>query len=151
MISSYIGLTHLACCVQIIVVDFEYAGPNPAAFDIANHFMEWTANYHGPTPHLLDLASYPSLDQRRNFYKSYISHANPSISEAEMEEKMNTLENQVQMWSPASHGLWAIWGIIQARDTLEDYGGESEFDYLGYARCRFKGFLQGLKNLNFST
>jgi len=133
---------------QIIVVDFEYAGPNPAAFDIANHFIEWTANYHGPTPHLLDPNLDPTLDQRRNFYKSYITHANPSIPEAEMERTMDSLEKQVQMWSPASHGMWAIWGLVQARDSLEaDDGGEAEFDYLGYAQCRLEGFQRALKDL----
>ena len=137
--------------VQIIVVDFEYAGPNPAAFDIANHFMEWTADYHGSTPHILDPARYPTLDQRRNFYKSYITHTNPSISEVKREEMMNALEKQVQMWSPASHGMWAIWGVVQARDNLEvDDGGEAEFDYLGYAQCRFNGFQRGLKDLDLS-
>lgn len=113
--------------------------------------MEWTANYHGPTPHLLDPALYPTLGQRRNFYESYITHANPSISEAEMEEEMDVLESQVQMWSPASHAVWAIWGIIQARDALEDDGGESEFDYLGYALCRLEGFQRALKGLNLSV
>ena len=113
--------------------------------------MEWTANYHGPTPHLLDPALYPTLDQRRNFYRSYVTHANPSISEAEREKMMNTLEKQVRMWSPASHGIWAVWAIVQARDTLEvDDGGEPEFDYLGYARCRLEEFRRGLKDLDLS-
>ena len=39
---------------QIIVVDFEYASPDAVAFDITNHFHEWTANYHGDTPALLN-------------------------------------------------------------------------------------------------
>lgn len=64
---------------------------------------------------------------------------------------MKVLESQVQMWSPASHGSWAIWGIIQARDTLEDDSGESEFDYLGYAQCRFEGFQRGLEDLGLSV
>lgn len=64
---------------------------------------------------------------------------------------MNALEKQVQMWSPASHGMWAIWGVVQARDTLEvDDGGEPEFDYLSYALCRFEGFQRGLKDLDLS-
>jgi len=113
--------------------------------------MEWTADYHGPTPHILDPARYPTLDQRRNFYKSYITHANPSISEAEREMMMSALEKQVQMWSPASHGMWAIWGVVQARDTLEADDGEAEFDYLGYAQCRFKGFQRGLEDLDLSV
>jgi len=67
---------------------------------------------------------------------------------------MDALEKQVQMWSPASHGMWAIWGVVQARDTLEaeaDDGAEAEFDYLGYAQGRFKGFQRGLKALDLSV
>lgn len=113
--------------------------------------MEWTANYHGPTPHLLDPARYPTRDQRRNFYKAYITHANPSIPEAEREERMNILERQVRLWSPASHGMWAVWGLVQAKDTLGlDDGGDPEFDYLGYARCRFEGFQRSFKDLGLS-
>ncbi|TFY83744.1 hypothetical protein EWM64_g281 [Hericium alpestre] len=64
---------------QIIVVDFEYASPNPAAFDIANHFHEWTADYHGPTPHILDNARYPTREQRRNFFNAYLEHCQPPL------------------------------------------------------------------------
>ncbi|QRW27180.1 choline kinase, cytoplasm [Rhizoctonia solani] len=53
---------------RIIVVDFEYAGPNPAAYDIANHFHEWTADYHSDTPHVLTASRYPTREERRNFY-----------------------------------------------------------------------------------
>ena len=65
---------------------------------------------------------------------------------------MKALEKQVQMWSPASHGMRAIWGVVQAKDTLEaDDGGEPEFDYLGYARCRLEEFQRGLKGLDLSV
>ncbi|KAH7340471.1 kinase-like domain-containing protein [Rhizoctonia solani] len=57
---------------RIIVVDFEYAGPNPAAYDIANHFHEWTADYYSDTPHLLNDSHYPTREERRNFYLGYL-------------------------------------------------------------------------------
>ncbi|CAE6468661.1 unnamed protein product [Rhizoctonia solani] len=57
---------------RIIVVDFEYAGPNPAAYDIANHFHEWTADYHSDTPHVLTASRYPTREERRNFYFGYL-------------------------------------------------------------------------------
>lgn len=60
---------------NIIVVDFEYAAPNPAACDIANHFLEWTSNYHSDTPHLLHLNRYPSESERRDFYRAYLALA----------------------------------------------------------------------------
>lgn len=58
---------------RIIVVDFEFAAPNSAAFDIANHFLEWTANYHSPdAPHVLTPSRYPTPEERRNFYIGYL-------------------------------------------------------------------------------
>ena len=57
---------------QIIVVDFEYASPNAAAFDIANHFHEWTASYHGGTHALLNQSLYPRPSERHNFYRAYL-------------------------------------------------------------------------------
>ncbi|PIL29636.1 hypothetical protein GSI_08273 [Ganoderma sinense ZZ0214-1] len=148
---------------QIIVVDFEYASPNPAAFDIANHFHEWTANYHGATPHLLDPARYPSADERANFYRAYLTHtdchldapasapvpaAAPDLSADALAAEMTALDSHVRVWSPASHGMWAVWGVVQAREALEDTeGGEPEFDYLGYAQCRMAGFRRELRAL----
>lgn len=65
---------------------------------------------------------------------------------------MDALEKQVQMWSPASHATWAIWGVVQARDILEaDDGVEPEFDYLGYAQYKFEEFQRGLKNFDLSV
>ncbi|KAF8489586.1 kinase-like domain-containing protein [Gautieria morchelliformis] len=56
----------------IIVVDFEYAGPNALAYDIANHFHEWMADYHGARPHELRAGRYPTAGERRNFYRAYM-------------------------------------------------------------------------------
>ncbi|KAF9452547.1 protein kinase subdomain-containing protein PKL/CAK/ChoK [Macrolepiota fuliginosa MF-IS2] len=140
---------------QIIVVDFEYAAPNPASYDIANHFHEWTANYHSDKPHLLDASRYPTLDERRNFYLAYLRHTYFSTkehqhiasSDAELESVIAKLDRQVQVWSPASHASWALWAIVQARDDLENDNRTPEFDYIGYARCRMAGFLRELKQL----
>lgn len=51
------------------------------------------------------------------------------------------LDLQVRVWSPASHAMWAIWGIVQARESIESGDPEiSEFDYLSYAKGRMAGF-----------
>lgn len=132
---------------QIVVVDFEYASPNPLAFDIANHFHEWTADYNSSTPHVLDLSRYPTPDQRRNFYQAYLLRAQSPSSEAVSEASLTKLDRQVRIWSPAAHGMWAVWGIVQARDNVERGMGEGEFDYIGYAKCRMEGFLREIKDL----
>jgi choline kinase len=185
---------------QIIVVDFEYAGPNPAAFDIANHFHEWTANYHSPNPHILT-GSYPTREERWNFYLGYFGspvlggplaaspaptkrpsfHRNGSSSsinssslsfsdhhgsntpksstssssglfsidsatssgQAELEDAINILDAQVHAWSPASHAMWIVWGIVQASDDVIN-GAINDFDYLGYAAGRLDKFYGDL-------
>ncbi|KAH9947707.1 kinase-like protein [Amylocystis lapponica] len=143
---------------QVIVVDFEYAAPNAAAFDIANHFHEWTADYHSSTPHILDPAKYPTREERRNFYRAYLtqvalsgalspSPAPTKLSDAKMEDEMRKLDDQVRAWSPASHAMWAVWGVVQAREFVEGKDGEPEFDYLGYAQCRMRGFRREIREL----
>ncbi|KAF9229584.1 kinase-like protein [Gyrodon lividus] len=137
---------------QIVVVDFEYASPNPLAFDIANHFHEWTADYQSSTPHVLDPLRYPTADQRRNFYQAYLMHARTpsldhSITEVVSEASLTKLDRQVRVWSPASHGMWAVWAIVQAKDNVESGMGEAEFDYIEYAKCRMAGFLRETKVL----
>jgi choline kinase len=131
---------------QIVVVDFEYASPNSAAFDIANHFHEWTANYHGPTPHLLDPSIYPTARERDNFYRAYLAAHAPNTSPRA--DALKAMDALTSAWSPASHGMWAVWGLVQARDDLEQPGdGEPEFDYIGYARCRIELFRKGVEEL----
>ena len=42
----------------------QYAGPNPVAFDIANHWCEYGADYHTDLPHLLDYTRMPQQHQQ---------------------------------------------------------------------------------------
>ena len=160
--------------IQIIVVDFEYAALNPAAFDIANHFQEWTTNYQSQHAHLLDHSRYPDDQERRHFYEAYLKHSHPPYTTTaadvsvgiaapvsphehpesflDLDKETRRLEAQVQAWNPASHGMWAIWSIVQARDDLEQAAAagndtmqeEPEFDYLGYAVSRMEGFRREL-------
>lgn len=59
---------------RIVVIDFEYASPNPRGYDIANHFQEWRADYHHPTLSwsLTHHGSYPDEQQRRKWLRAYV-------------------------------------------------------------------------------
>lgn len=101
----------------LAVIDFEYAGPNPRAFDLANHFIEWMANYHEAPSHELNPAFYPSVQEAENFLEEYIRFGkviarkqDPIVSP----EEVKSLRNSVDLWRAMSHAQWAIWGIIQA-------------------------------------
>jgi choline kinase len=131
---------------QIIVVDFEYASPNPASYDIANHFHEWTADYGSSEPHLLDARKYPSFEERRNFYIAYLEHS-ICKSDVPLDTQIMQFDEQVRLWSPASHAVWAMWALVQAREDMENGVTEPEFDHLGYASCRMAGFRRELQSL----
>ncbi|KAG8832141.1 hypothetical protein FRC17_001931 [Serendipita sp. 399] len=236
---------------QIIVVDFEYASPNCAAFDIANHFCEWTTDYIGENPAILKPERYPTREERDNFFLAYLqsglfldrlphgssssdsfsanrtstftlsgtdstgtpnttsnsssittdavvsesptSTSTPNLSRTPstnqfsrhasssgfpstktpqltqftkhgpgvLPEAMELLEEQVRRWMPASHAMYAVWSLVQARDDVErtnkkldgsrgyEDGEEDvmEFDYLQYALCRIRLFRQVCKDM----
>lgn len=55
-----------------MVIDFEYAGYNTRAFDIANHFCEWTADYHSERPSIMHHDRYPTKAEQLNFLEAYM-------------------------------------------------------------------------------
>ncbi|KAF9028401.1 hypothetical protein CPC16_004845 [Podila verticillata] len=57
---------------ELVVIDFEYAGYNTRAFDIGNHFCEWTADYHSDRPSVLHPSRYPTKDEQLNFLEAYV-------------------------------------------------------------------------------
>ncbi|EFY96132.1 aminoglycoside 3'-phosphotransferase/choline kinase domain protein [Metarhizium robertsii] len=60
---------------QLVVIDFEYAGANLPGLEFANHFTEWTYNYHDPvTSHACNHERYPTPEEQRRFIKSYVDH-----------------------------------------------------------------------------
>jgi len=129
---------------QLIVIDFEYAAPNYRGFDIANHFHEWQADYHHEThAHSLTYhAPYPTKDQREQFYRAYLSvhmdsrNGDESIGDMSKVERarIDALEHEVRLWSPASSAFWALWGIVQGEEQIEALSSGKEaqldFDYL---------------------
>ncbi|KAH8835925.1 choline kinase, cytoplasm [Flagelloscypha sp. PMI_526] len=140
---------------QIIVVDFEYASPNPSAFEIANYFNEWTTDYNSDTPHLLNTTLYPSEEARYNFIQAYIEHTNPenevALTEADKEAQVKALDEQVRYWSPSSHAYSAIWAIVQAREDVMDQVSQPEFDYIRFACSRMKAFYHELSSLGVTA
>ncbi|GAA5831128.1 hypothetical protein JCM11251_005154 [Rhodosporidiobolus azoricus] len=126
---------------RLIVVDFEYAGANPRGFDIANHFCEWQADYHHPSlPHSLSHhGRYPSHAEKTRFLRAYVgcdggiderSSSSSAITsttstggsnggkEEKEDPRVERLLDEVKLWQPSSHALWAVWGIVQAKEDL---------------------------------
>lgn len=82
---------------------------------------------------------------------SFSSTTNIALNEAPAESdvdpiRIDQLEEEVKVWTPAALAQWTIWGIVQARDDVLA-GGVGEFDYLNYSRGRVKVFREHLKGL----
>lgn len=129
---------------QLIVIDFEYAAPNYRGYDIANHFHEWQADYHHEThAHSLTYhGPYPTTEEREKFYRAYLSvhmdsrNGQESIDDmAKVDQaRVDALEREVRLWSPASSAFWTLWGLVQGEEQIEALASGNEaqldFDYL---------------------
>jgi choline kinase len=92
-------------------------------------------------------ALYPSYEQRRAFYVAYLKQSSLPAGSGVKESDIQRLERQVEAWTPASHAMWALWGLVQAREAIENHDGRPEFDYIEYALGRMDTFRRGIKQL----
>ncbi|SPN97800.1 related to ethanolamine kinase [Cephalotrichum gorgonifer] len=108
-------------------IDYEYATPSPAAFDISNHFAEWAGfecNY----------SVLPTRSQRRDFIRRYVeayfSHLPGADAGVDLEEETRKLVEEVDVYRGLPGFYWGIWALIQAQIS------EIDFDYATYAELR---------------
>lgn len=115
-------------------IDYEYATPAPAAFDIANHFAEWGGFD-------CDYNALPTRSQRREFLaeylRSYRKHASqapspnaPSPNAPSFDQELDSLMAQVDLFRGVPGFYWGVWSLIQAQISQID------FDYAAYAEVR---------------
>lgn len=124
----------------LVPVDFEYAGPNLCAFDLANYFAEWMADYHHPTHnYLMDRSRYPDFNARKLVYHAYVEQSavindlleieDASLLKTDISDELkNTFEKQimnleesVRAISPAANIGWALWGILQCLEEDDEW------------------------------
>lgn len=109
---------------QLVVIDFEYSGPNHRAFDIANHFCEWMSDYHHPelSYHIFN-DRYPTKEQQEILIHSYVEHGIETFdedTELKMQIETDKLMRAVVDWRAAVHLHWCLWGIVQNVIDVED-------------------------------
>jgi thiamine kinase-like enzyme len=113
---------------NLVVIDFEYSGPNYPAFDIVNHFSEWMSDYYHPTaPYYIFVEDYPEQLQILNFLKSYVEYEfkfpssklkveqpNSLTPSSLIQYEIRKLYNECIYWRPTVQIYWFLWGLIQA-------------------------------------
>jgi ethanolamine kinase len=111
----------------VAFIDYEYATPSPAAFDISNHFAEWGGFD-------CDYSVLPTRKQRRDFVREYVRAYYNLLSEKpedlDAEAEVSKLLEEVDNFRGVPGFYWGIWALIQA--TIS----EIDFDYASYAETR---------------
>ena len=121
------------------LIDFEYAGHNPRALDLANTFCE-VCKMNDLIPDYI--AEELNAKEGRFYLDTYITTSFPEMKElqvsiggeARYEEFLTEFRVEVDQHMMASHLVWAMWSIIQACIS------PIEFDYMKYGRLRMEGY-----------
>lgn len=98
---------------KLVVIDFEYAGANPAAFDLANHLSEWMHDYNCAEPYRCNPLNFPTKEQMLNFVYSYVSHLRGSSS-APIDDEVKYYYNAILKWRGSVQLFWCLWAILQS-------------------------------------
>ncbi|CCK71306.1 bifunctional choline kinase/ethanolamine kinase CKI1 KNAG_0G02490 [Huiozyma naganishii CBS 8797] len=101
---------------KLVVIDFEYAGANPAAYDLANHLTEWMYNYSGSEPWKCSEEHFPTKEQFLNFLYSYVSHLKgvaQKTANKEIDKEVRYYYNEILRWRATVQLFWCLWAIIQ--------------------------------------
>lgn len=135
--------------VSVKLIDYEYSAVGDVAYDIANHFCEWAADYHATANHsgfMLDWNQMPTETERYHFCRAYIqqiilNHPDSRLTSVmacySQDEAIRNLSERAQAYEPISHLLWGLWGLVQSSCS------EVDFDYLGYAKLRLQRLSLG--------
>ena len=113
----------LETTASVAFIDYEYATPAPASFDLANHFAEWGGFE-------CDYSAMPTRAVRRAFLAEYLRSFNAHKSRSYKDSELQELCDQVDRFRGVPGFFWGIWALIQAQISLID------FDYASYAEVR---------------
>ena len=115
---------------KVTIIDYEYLAPNPAAFDLANHFNEYAGTEE------VDFSNVPDMKYKHWWIDQYlIEFYKKDIEQAERQKWYYA----VTLMEPLSHLFWGIWALMQAEIS------EIDFDYVTYAHQRISEYFL-LKN-----
>lgn len=108
---------------NVSFIDYEYATPSPAAFDIANHFAEWGGFD-------CDFSVLPTRAQRKDFLTTYLVAFSGFLDREFKQSQLEQLFEEIDLFRGAPGFYWGIWALIQAEISQID------FDYRNYAEVR---------------
>ena len=125
------NIIHNTDKATVSFIDYEYGSCNHLAFDIGNHFAE----YSGMTN--VDFNLYPDESYQRWWLKFYLEeyHKCKDLG-AVTEEHITVLYKQANFFSLCAHIWWGIWALIQSINS------EIDFDYADYSRMKLEEYFK---------
>lgn len=110
---------------RVSFIDYEYAVPCPAAFDIANHFSEW-AGYQ------CNYSLLPTEATRRSFVREYLQSYSQyaPLESSTIDARLEDLLVDIDRYRGIPGFYWGCQGLIQA--VISD----NDFDWSSYAALR---------------
>ncbi|XP_064198532.1 choline/ethanolamine kinase [Anguilla rostrata] len=129
---------------KLMLIDFEYSSYNFRGFDFGNHFCEWAYDYtYDKWPFYKEnMENYPSREQQLHFFRSYLAESGGYAESMTVEDRARVEEgliNESNRYALASHFLWGLWSIIQAKMSTIEFG------YMDYAQSRFNAYFNQKK------
>uniref|UniRef100_A0A1B6CGP1 Choline/ethanolamine kinase n=1 Tax=Clastoptera arizonana TaxID=38151 RepID=A0A1B6CGP1_9HEMI len=117
---------------NVVIIDYEYCSYNYRAYDLANHFIEWTFDYSNPVaPNFFTTKeNYPSRSQMVTFLERYISHFGQTSGPV----NYDAIITEIQHFTMASHLFWGMWSIVSAKRSHIPFG------YWEYAKDRIDSY-----------
>ncbi|XP_052797703.1 ethanolamine kinase 1-like [Mya arenaria] len=116
---------------RVSFIDHEYAMYNSEHFELGNHFAE----YAGVDD--VDFSRYPDRALQLRWLRNYLEEkaasegrASDTVTEADV-ERCYVITNKFTL---AAHMFWGLWGLVQARNSLIDFG------FLEYAELKLNEY-----------
>ncbi|SCV04543.1 LAMI_0H16974g1_1 [Lachancea mirantina] len=103
---------------KLVVIDFEYSGPGPAPYDLANHLSEWMGDYNCAQSYRSFDEKYPNKEQILNFIYSYVAHKR-DLNASCLDDEVRKTYNEVIKQRPSVSLHWCLWGIMQSGELEE--------------------------------
>jgi len=120
---------------EFTLIDFEYSAQNYRGYDVANHFCE----YAGFGPIRFELL--PDKETEKSFIAEYLA-ASLGVGQEMMDQQISKLVEEVELFKPASHLFWGLWGVVQHTNS------DIDFDFRAYAEDRLQAFVDASKKLH---
>lgn len=119
---------------SIKVVDYEYAGPNYSAYDIANHFCEFAGVEE------VDYRRYPDEVVQKRWIRRYLEEMQKLKGDSKSlpvrDDTVHRLYCEVNKLALGCHLLWVAWALFQAANSTLN------FDFMEYASLRYAEYMR---------